>query len=136
MCGTNPADISRFFTLTTPPPPNIPPPHTTNSSLLPPVPPLPNRFTSVSECVNTCKDLKRKKRNLANFEEEWWKKNEESVEQNAIVRIDLKRITGKTYTHTHSSDCVGTFCINCVRHETEGESVRVCERKGEIKSEK
>lgn len=79
---------------------------------------------------------KKKKRNLANFVEEWWKKNEESVEQNAIVRIDLKRITGKPYTHTHSSDCVGTFCINCVRHETEGESVRVCERKGEIKSEK
>lgn len=87
--------------------------------------------------LTRARDLKRKKRNLANFEEEWWKKNEESVEQNAIVRIDLKRITGKMYTHTHSSDCVGTFCIyHCVRHETEGESVRVCERKGEIKSEK
>lgn len=31
---------------------------------LPPVPPLPNHFTSVSECVNTCKDLKEKKSSL------------------------------------------------------------------------
>lgn len=120
ICDTNPADTSRFPTLTTPPPPNIP---SHNQPVLPPVPP--NRFTSVSECVNTCKDLKRRKEIQRISRRNGGKKNEESVEQNAIVRIDLKRITGKMYTHTHSSDCVGTFCINCVRHETEGESVRV-----------
>lgn len=32
-------------------------------------------------------------------------------------------------THTHSSDCVGTFCIQLRKHEIEGKSVRVCERK-------
>lgn len=53
--------------------------------------------------LTRARDLKRKKRNLANFSRRnGGKKNEESVEQNAIVRIDLKRITGKMYTHTHT----------------------------------
>jgi len=66
---TNPADISRFHldhsTVTERPP------HTTNLPSSPPVPSSPNRFTSVSECVNTCKDLKKRgKRSLANFMED------------------------------------------------------------------
>lgn len=52
-----------------------------------PIPPLPNQFTSVSECVNTCKNLKRKKI-LERISRRKGGKNEESVEQNAIVRID------------------------------------------------
>lgn len=77
------------------------PPHTTK----PVLPPGPSTTKPIYQCEWMCQHVqgfkKKKKRNLANFEEEWWKKNEESVEQNAIVRIDFKE-NNRENVHTHT----------------------------------
>lgn len=131
MRGTNPADISHFSTLTTPPLPNTP--------LTQPTRPTPRSLHSQTDLpvwvnvLTRARDLKRKKKKSSEFfEEEWWKKKW-GKRRAKCDREDWFKENNRenVHTHTHSSDCVGTFCINCVRHETEGESVRVWEKRGD-----
>lgn len=80
----------------------IPPPPLHNQPVLPPVPPLPNRFTSVSECVNTCKGFKKKKKKSSEFfEEEWWKKKW-GKRRAKCDREDWFKENNRENVHTHT----------------------------------